>query len=77
MKERKRYKPGQLVTINDKLFRFVKPKKRMIGVCHKCDLAKEPQPRPGCICHEYCYRLHGYDLKTGMCTQYYLKRVKK
>lgn len=76
MEKRKIYKPGQLFTINGKLFRAVKPKKQKIyGVCHLCDLGMEPQERPGCLCHKYCYRIHAPRIKGGPVVKYYLKKI--
>ena len=68
---RKSYRPGQLVTVNGKLFRLTKPNKKHIGLCHKCDLAKEKQIPAGVQCHKYCYRMSFR--KTGI--RYYLKCI--
>ncbi len=68
---RKRYKPGQLITVNGRVFRLTKPDKKHIGLCHKCDLAKEKQLPAGTLCRKYCYRRSF--METGM--RYYLKRV--
>ena len=77
MGKRKVYRPGQLFTINGKLFRAVKPKKQKIyGMCHLCDLAVEHQKIPGCLCHKYCYRRHSPHIYgTGPVVKYYLKRL--
>ena len=72
MGKRKIYKPGQLVTIDNELFRIKKSTKRRVGVCHLCDLATKKQCPAGSLCHKYCYRRQYIYLPI----QYYLERVK-